>query len=51
LNFYTDTLVLNDVLLAAGAELVKTADEADIDLSPESIDKATIIGLLQRANI
>jgi len=47
LNFYTDSIVLNDVLLAAGAELVDTASEAEIDLSPESIDKTSILELLR----
>lgn len=48
LNFYTDSIVLNDVLVAAGAELVTDVAEADIDLSPESIDKASILNLLQK---
>lgn len=47
LHFYTNTIVLNDVLVAAGAKLVETTAEADIDLSPESIDKTTILNLLQ----
>lgn len=47
LKYYTDAIVLNDVLVAAGAELVQTADEADIDLSPERLDKTTILNLLQ----
>jgi hypothetical protein len=46
LHYYTDTIVLNDLLVAAGAIMVKEATEADIDLSPEAIDKTTIIGLL-----
>lgn len=47
LNFYTDSIVLNDVLVAAGAELVTDIAEADIDLSPEVVDKTTILALLQ----
>jgi len=47
LNLYTDSIVLNDVLVAAGAELVGAASEADIDLSPESIDKTSILNLLR----
>ncbi len=46
LNYYTDTIVLNDLLVAAGAIMVEEPTEADIDLSPEAIDKITIIDLL-----
>lgn len=46
LNFYTDSIVLNDVLVSAGAELVTDVAEADIDLSPETIDKTAILNLL-----
>lgn len=47
LNYYTDSIVLNDVLVAAGAVMVATQAEADIDLSPETIDKTTILDLLR----
>jgi hypothetical protein len=47
LNYYTDSIVLNDVLSAAGAELVGNVADADIDLSPESIDKTTILDLIR----
>lgn len=47
LNFYTGSIVLNDILVAAGAELVDTIEAADIDLSPESIDKTSILNLLR----
>jgi hypothetical protein len=47
LNFYTNSIVLNDVLAAAGAELVGSATEADIDLSPESINKTSLLNLLR----
>lgn len=47
LNFYTNTIVLNDVLAAAGAELVGSVTEADIDLSPENIDKTSLLDLLR----
>jgi hypothetical protein len=40
-------MILNDIRVAAGAELVDSAVEADIDLSPESIDNTTILNLLQ----
>lgn len=46
-NFYTNSIVLNDVLAAAGAELVHTVAEADIDLSPESITRTSILDLLR----
>src|SRR5579883_502126 len=47
LKFYTNSIVLNDVLAAAGAQLVGSAAEADIDLSPESIDKTSLLELLR----
>lgn len=50
LNFYTDSIVLNDILVDAGATLVTTPAEADIDLSSETVDKTTIINLLQGTN-
>ncbi|HEY0753785.1 MAG TPA: hypothetical protein VGD98_07480 [Ktedonobacteraceae bacterium] len=46
LKFYTASIVLNDVLAAAGAELVADVTEAEIDLSPESINKTSILDLL-----
>jgi hypothetical protein len=48
LNYYTHSIALNEILVAAGAKLVGSATEADIDLSPESIDKTTILNLLQK---
>jgi hypothetical protein len=47
LNFYTNSIVLNEVLADAGAELVGSATEADIDLSPESINKTSLLDLLR----
>lgn len=47
LNYYTDSIVLNDVLEAAGATIVETMAEGAIDLSPETIDKTTILDLLK----
>lgn len=47
LNYYTDSIVLNDVLVAAGAELVEEPGEDVLDLSPEAIDRTTILALLQ----
>jgi hypothetical protein len=47
LNFYTNSIVLNDVLATAGAEFVGSATDADIDLSPESINKTCLLDLLR----
>jgi hypothetical protein len=45
-NFYTNTISLNEVLKSAGAKLVTNKTLADIDLSPESLEKDSIIKLL-----
>lgn len=49
MNYFTDSIVLNDVLEAAGAIIVDEPGEDVIDLSPEAIDKTTIIDLLKEA--
>ena len=41
-----NAISLNDILVAAGAELVDDKTDAEIDLSPESLEKDTIISLL-----
>ena len=46
-NFYTNTISLNEVLELAGAKIVTDKENCDIDLSPESLEKATIINLLK----
>jgi len=46
LNYYTDSIVLNDVLVLAGAEIVDEPADGAQDLSPEAIDKTTILDLL-----
>lgn len=46
-NFYTDTISLNEILERSGAELVLNRDECDIDLSPEVLEKDTIINLVR----
>ena len=51
LNYYTDSIILNDVLVSAGAEIVDDVSKADIDLSPESIDKSTILSLLKETRV
>ncbi len=50
-NFYNNTIELEDVLLSAGAVIVREKSEdglVDIDLSPEVLEKDTIINLLTR---
>lgn len=45
-NFYTNTISLNKVLILAGAEIVtERGKTVDIDLSPENLEKSTIIEL------
>ena len=46
LSFYQNSVELKDVLLKAGAELVDDKDKSDIDLSPESLEKDSILNLL-----
>jgi hypothetical protein len=46
LNYFTDSIILNDVLTAAGAEIVEEPTDGALDLSPEAVDKTTIINLL-----
>ena len=47
LDFYENSISLNGILIDAGAVLVDRQDEVDIDLSPEKLEKGTIIQLLQ----
>jgi len=42
-----NAISLNDILVDAGAEFVEDKIDAEIDLSPESLEKDTIINLLQ----
>lgn len=45
-DFYTKTISLNEVLELAGAEIVtERGKTVDIDLSPENLEKSTIIKL------
>lgn len=46
-NFYENTINLKDVLLKAGAKIVDNKDKADIDLSPEELEKDSILNLLK----
>jgi hypothetical protein len=43
---YTDSLSLNDVLNDAGAIMVDKREDAEIDLTPESVERDTILKLL-----
>ena len=45
LNMYSDAISLNDLLAKAGAEFVEDVAEADIDLTPESVERDTILKL------
>lgn len=46
LDFYENAISLKDVLVSAGAEIVEEKDEADVDLSPETLEKDSILALL-----
>ena len=46
INFYKDSIELKDILLKAGAKLVDDKDKSDIDLSPENLEKDSILNLL-----
>jgi hypothetical protein len=46
-DFYTNAISLNQVLVSAGAELVTEKSDADIDLSPETLEKDKIIALFK----
>ncbi len=46
ISFYQNSIGLKDILLKAGAELVNNKDKRDIDLSPESLEKDSILNLL-----
>jgi len=45
-DFYRDTINLKDVLEKAGTKFVDEKEDADIDLSPENLEKDTILNLL-----
>lgn len=44
-NYYANSINLNELLELSGAELVEQ-DECDIDLSPEALEKDTILNLM-----
>ena len=45
-NFYENTINFKDILEKAGAKLIENKDKADIDLSPEVLEKDSILGLI-----
>lgn len=45
-DFYKNAISLNDVLVKAGAKIVKKKDKGVIDLSPENLEKDTILNLI-----
>jgi len=45
-DFYHNTISLNDILRKAGASMVKDNEECDVDLSPEKLEKDSILNLL-----
>ena len=47
LDYYDNTIGLRDVLVKAGAEIVSEKADADIDLSLETLEKDSILGLLK----
>ncbi|MCK4447010.1 MAG: hypothetical protein KAW56_08005 [Candidatus Marinimicrobia bacterium] len=46
MNFYQNSIELKDILSKAGAKLVDDKDKRDIDLSPENLEKDSILNLL-----
>lgn len=46
INFHTNMISFNDILKDSGAILVDNKEDCDIDLSPENIEKDTILSLL-----
>ena len=50
-DYSSNAISLNDILRDARAILVDKREEADIDLSPESLEKDTIINLLQYSRV
>ena len=46
LSFYQNSIELKDILSKSGAELVDDREQSDINLSPESLEKDSILDLL-----
>jgi hypothetical protein len=47
MNSLTNMITLNSLLIKAGATIVDDKEDCDIDLSPESLEKDTIINILK----
>lgn len=47
-DFSTDMITLNDILEKAGAVVTNKQDDCDIDLSPENIEKDSILNLIKK---
>jgi hypothetical protein len=47
-TYYVNAISLNDILVRAGAEMIDDAFDADLDLSPEAVDKNTFLELLTK---
>lgn len=45
-NFYQNTINLNEILEKSGAKIVDSKEKCDIDLSPEKLEKDTILNLI-----
>jgi hypothetical protein len=46
IDFHANMISLKDILVLAGAKIVDNKEECDIDLSPENIEKDTILSLI-----
>ena len=46
-NYYENSIDFRDVLSKAGAKLIDNKEDADIDLSPESLEKDTFLSILK----
>lgn len=46
-DYYRNTVSLNEILLKAGAIITDNVDECEVDLTPDSLEKDTILNLLQ----
>ena len=46
-DFYENTINLKDILIKAGAKIIEKKDKSDIDLSPETLERDTLLKLLK----
>jgi len=46
MSFYQNSIEFKDILLKAGAKLIADKDKSDINLSPENLEKDSILNLL-----